>query len=102
MKLSIITGAALLLALSGCTELSERDQALLNKAVADSAAAQRTAQQALETAQAAQAMADGAVQNSADAAKRADKAQAAAEAAAADARKASEKADRVFGHSLRK
>jgi hypothetical protein len=99
----VITGAAiLLLGLTGCTTLSKEDAARLDKASADSAQALTTANQANETAKAAQTQAA-----SAEAAARAAQSDAAAAAQAAkDAAAAAEAArqakERMMNHGMRK
>lgn len=77
-----------LLAVVGCTTLSDQDRALLSAASQNAEQAKQQSAQALAAAQAAQASAQAA--------------QASAAQAAGDAKAANEKTDRMFQRSLRK
>jgi hypothetical protein len=76
------------LGLGACTTLSEQDRALIASANQNAADAKTIAQQALNTAQVAQANSASAAQSAAN--------------AAAEAQAANEKADRMFQRTLRK
>ena len=87
--------AAALAFAAGCTQLSDRDRALLNQVKV-------TSDQAAASAAAAKASADQAADKAQQAADAAKAAEASAASAAADAKSADEKAARMFKSSLRK
>jgi type IV secretory pathway TrbL component len=91
-----------MLTLAACTTLSDKDQAALDTAVQNAAAAKQEADQALAAAQAAQAAAAKAQSTADQASSGAATAAQSAAQAAADAKDIKDKSERMFQRSLRK